>query len=804
MSQHREPDDEPAPLRSLRVIDTADAPAEMCARYLADLGAEVVRVEPPGGSASRTAWPRWNGIGLREATRAAGKLGVLLDPADGRDRTDFLRLLCTADIWITTATAEQLDRIGIDEIRRRAPHLVIASVTDFGLTGPYRDYAATEWVHAAMSGLLCRSGIPGRRPLLPPREILEQAAAAQAAWCALLAHFRRLRTGGGDHLDISLHETLTQVIDPPFGAGPTAGYGRSWWDFPHDRPDAGSYYPVLPCADGHVRICVLSKAQWTAMRAWLGEPVEFQAPEYELIIERQKADARLRELIGALFADRSKEDLAVEGQRRGIPVAPVLDLREVLDTEHFAERGCLRPVDLGARTGRMPGCSVQIDGHRPATAARAPELGEHTEQVLSGLPPLPPLRSAGEDAPAAVPFAGLRVLDLGVIVVGAEAGRMFADYGADVVKVEHSTHPDGSRAPFDGTVSSGFAWGHRGKRSLAVDLRDPRGHEIVERLAATADVLLSNFKPGTLDRLGLDEDRLRSLNPGLVIVRSSAVGHTGPWRGWMGYGPLIRAATGLTALWRDPEIPDGFCDAVTVYPDHLVGRLVATAALAVLVERENTGRGRAVTCAQSEAILEGLSAQLLRESLEPGSAQPHGGVAEEEAPCGAYPCAGDDEWCVITVRGDADYERLRKVVELPDVPDRVAHRDRIDARLAAWTARRSPQQVMHELQAAGVPAGAMNRIPDCAADPALRERRAFTTVHQPTVEAPLPTENGQFLAERTAARPPRPAPVHGQHTREVCTGTLGMSEHAVDELAAAGVLEEPDPFGPVRGGRPGP
>lgn len=793
----------PAPLRSLRVIDMTDGKVEMCGRYLADLGAEVVRVEPPGGASTRHIGPKHGGVNLREAVYDAGKLGVTLDPNDPDGHTDLIRLLSTADIWITTAGHAELAAMGVDDIHRRLPALVHLSVTDFGLTGPYRDFAATEWVHAAMSGVLCRSGIPGHRPLLPPHEIVEQAVAGQAAWCALVGHYHRLNTGRGDLLDVSIHETVTRVFDPAFGAGPTAGYGRVWHDFPYGRPDASSYYPVYPCADGHVRICVLSPGQWRVLRQWLGEPEQFQDPKYDTILARQTDDHLLRPLVTELFAGRTAAEATAEGQRRGLPIAPVLRPDQITEVQHYRQRGSFTELEIAPDlTATVPAGYVEFDGLRAGPTGPSPRLGEHNRSVLEGLPPVPEV-STGTTAARDYPLAGLRVLDLGVIVMGAETSRLFADLGADVVKIENSAHPDGTRAPFDGTVTTGFAWGHRGKRSLAVDLRDPRGVELFDRLAADADVMLSNFKPGTLEKLGLGHDRLAELNPRLVCVETSAVGHTGDWRGWMGYGPLVRAATGLTMLWQDPDVPNGFSDAVTAYPDHPVARIVATAALAALIERRATGQGHRITCSEAETILTGLSAQFARESLAPGTSAPHGNRGEHDAPYGVFRCAGDDQWCVITVRNDADYKRLcllPELAHLPDLPtaaDRVAYREEIEAALGAWTAQQSPETVFQTLQRAGVPAGPMRRPKDYASDPAMRERRAFTTLYQPTVPDPLPTENG-LAPSRTIAPPDvRAAPLQGQHTREVCA-ELGLGDAQVDELISEGVLEEPDPFAPLR------
>ncbi len=190
-------------------------------------------------------------------------------------------------------------------------------------------------------------------------------------------------------------------------------------------------------------------------------------------------------------------------------------------------------------------------------------------------------------------LAGLRVLDLGVIVVGADTGRMFADEGADVIKIESRAFPDGSRqAMGDGPMAPSFAWGHRNKRSLGLDLRSDEGKKLFLALAEHSDLVLSNFRPGTMESLGLGYAELSRVNPGIVMVDSSALGSTGPESRSMGYGPLVRASTGLTTLWRYPDQPDGFCDSVTIYPDHTSARIGAVGALAMLMRRGGGRPGR--------------------------------------------------------------------------------------------------------------------------------------------------------------------------------------------------------------------
>jgi crotonobetainyl-CoA:carnitine CoA-transferase CaiB-like acyl-CoA transferase len=354
------------------------------------------------------------------------------------------------------------------------------------------------------------------------------------------------------------------------------------------------------------------------------------------------------------------------------------------------------------------------------------------------------------------PLEGLRVLDLGVIVFGAEAGRLFADQGADVVKIENSRFPDGARQSFGaGQMGIGFAYGHRNKRGLAVDLRNDAGAALFRRLVSQADVVLSNFKPGTLESLGLGYDEMARVNPAVVVAESSAFGPSGPWSHRMGYGPLVRACTGLTSMWRYPD--GAFADAMTVYPDHAAARVVAMATLALVLRRRRTGRGGLVTVSQAETVLMQMA----------GSAVSGSDV---------YPCAGDDEWVVVTLRDDEDRRRLEAVTG--------------GLELEAWTELRSPREAMEVLQAAGIPAGAMLRVAELPDDPHLAAREFFATLEHPLLPESLTCERGPARFERIPDPELRAAPLYGEHTREVCREWLAMEDPEIDELLAAGVLDQ--------------
>jgi len=777
---------EPLPLAGLCVLDLTEGDAESCGRYLADLGASVVKIEPPGGAPGRR-----DPVGF--ALRNANKDSIICDPGD---RDTLLRLAADSDILLESLGHAQAQARGLTPgaLWLVHPGLVVVSITGFGRTGPYRDFAATEPVLAALGGVLSRSGQPGAPPLLPPPGLIGQTVAAHAAWAALIAYVQYLRTGTGQHADVSALEAVIHGFDPGFGVQGSAAAGNPD-RFPRGRPDAAHYYPVFGCADGQVRICLLARRQWRAMFAWLGEPAEFADPRYDSVAARYEAAGRLHPLIAALFAGRTRDDLVAEGTKRGIPVAGVLSPAEVLAADHFAVAGTLIDAEIadGLRA-RVPSGYVRIGGVRAGLRRRAPRPGEHIARPAGPPRPPGPARTwpapagAGEPGPdqAGAPLAGLRVLDLGVIVFGAELGRLFADQGADVIKIENSAFPDGLRQTRrGGGMNASFAWGHRNKRGLGLDLRSEAGRALFRDLVRQADVVAANFKPGTLEGLGLDHATLAGLNPRIVVCDSSAFGSYGGWSERMGYGPLVRASCGISALWRYPGQDVGepaVCDGSTVYPDHVAGHLAAVAVLAALIGRERTGRGTSVQLAQADVAVMHLGPVLAAASRPP---RPSGPPAGGTAIGGVFHCAGDDEWCVIDVRDEQDRAALARVAGL-------AAGELTRENVARWAAARSPAQVMSALQAAGVPAGAMLRWPDELTDPHLAARGSFRTLTHPLLSRPVPTGAREARFSGVSDPPLRPAPMPGEHSRDIARTLLGLDDAGIARLAAAGVLQLPE------------
>jgi crotonobetainyl-CoA:carnitine CoA-transferase CaiB-like acyl-CoA transferase len=791
--------DNTLPLSGVRVVDFTDGTAGFAGRFLADLGADVILVEGPDGAASRRALPQHDGHGLRFATAHANKRGIVIDVGSAEGRETLLDLTDGADIFLESHPAGRLNELGVGQeaMRKRNPRLVVASVTDFGQTGPYRDYKASEAVFTAMSSLLTRSGAPGREPLLPPGELATQTAAVDVAYAALLAYFKAQRSGRGDYLDCSLFDLVVQDLDPGFGMAGTATMGQPLYNAAPGRPDVRMMYPIVPCADGHVRMFVASAKQWRALFTWIGEPEELSDSALEQLFGRFMNWAKIRPVIEDFFADKSRHEIVSHGSHLGIALAPLNTPHEILTSDHVRERNSFAHDEIapGVRAA-IPNGYLEFGDHRAGFRHRAPQLGEHTREVLAEGSRPAAVASAEVDPR---PLAGVRVLDLGVIVVGAETGRQLADQGAEVIKVENRAFLDGARqmdAP--GKVSYSFALGNRNKRSLGVNLRSEAGRELFGRLVACSDVVLTNFKPGTLESLGLGYDKLSAINPRIILVESSALGRTGSWSRRMGYGPLVRATVGLTTLWRHPDAPEGFGDDQTVFPDHASARVGAAGVVAALVDRERSGLGRRISLAQMETVFCQLATEYVRESLEPGTLVAKGNSGEFDSPSGVYKCAGEDAYCAVTVDGDDDWANLARVIGRPDLaakPEyatgagRVAHRDELDALLQEWVGALTPREAQERLQAGGVAAGAAVHVKDLLTEPHLAARHQLSELCQPGYEEPLEVLMGPALFENIPEPLLEPAPEMAADTRELCMNLLGMSAAEIDELVAAGVLE---------------
>jgi crotonobetainyl-CoA:carnitine CoA-transferase CaiB-like acyl-CoA transferase len=752
------------PLAGLRVVDTTDAHSWSSGRLLADLGADVVRVD-------RRPVP----LDPLAATRHVNKRSVVCDAPQLR------ALLADADVWFDSGGSG----VDVAAVHEEHPQLVIVSSSPFGSTGPYSSFVGTHAVTYALSGQLSLCRLPHRPPLLPPGQPAFEVAAAMGAYVALVAIWNRAVIGEGDHIDLSIHEAFIQTTDTAIPGASVRGDSRG---------TVAPGHPAFPTRDGLVRPLVVSHRQWSALREWVGDPPELHDDDdLESYTGRLLHPDVLASIYAPLFADTTTEAICEEAQRRTVPATPVLSPRELLASGPLRRRGTFVETEVDGRPGVMPSGYWELDGERigfrePATTATTPT----TETEARFDPPrfaVHPRAGVGQ-----LPLTGVRVLEFTQLMAGPETGKLFRDHGADVIRVESRAFPDQSRV-FGGAadMSSQFVSINRGKRSFGVDLTTAEGRCLVLDLVGESDVVVENLGPGALDGLGLGIDALRQVNPHVILVSTQLFGGAGPWGDWRGFGSHARSIGGQTWLWRYPGTTADFAENPIFFPDQFTARLAALAALACL----GAGQSRHIRLSQADAVVNQLAELVLQESLEPGSVDARGNRCESGRPCGVYPTVDDDSWCLITVRDDRDWSALVRAADHADwhederfatAAGRHEHADVLDDVVASWTRTHTAADVMARLQAVGVPAAAVATPFDLIADPHLHAHDFVQMIVQPGWE-PLFVEGACFRSEHLDPTSPSPAPRHGEHTCEIATDVLGLDAARLEELLRTAVLE---------------
>ena len=391
---------------------------------------------------------------------------------------------------------------------------------------------------------------------------------------------------------------------------------------------------------------------------------------------------------------------------------------------------------------------------------------------------------------------GLRVLETGVLVAGPFCGQLLADFGAEVIKIEQPGTGDPMREW--GREKSG---GHslwwpvvaRNKKSVTLNLREPRGRDLVRRLAASSDIMVENFRPGTLERWGLGYEELSAINPRLILVRVTGFGQTGPYSGRPGYGSVGEAMGGLRYVVGNPDAPPTRV-GISI-GDTLAATFACVGALCALHARERTGRGQVVDSAIYEAVL-GVMESLIPEYAVAGYIRERSGaIIPNVAPSNVYPTA-DEQMVIIAANQDTVFGRLAEAMDRPDLASderyathvaRGAHQDELDELIAAWTAGLDAEELNEVLLQHGVPTGHIYRAPEMLRDPHFAAREAIVRLTHPEI-GEVPMQNVVPKLSETPGRLKWPGPELGAHNEEILTGLLGLDSDELADLAADGIV----------------
>jgi crotonobetainyl-CoA:carnitine CoA-transferase CaiB-like acyl-CoA transferase len=398
---------------------------------------------------------------------------------------------------------------------------------------------------------------------------------------------------------------------------------------------------------------------------------------------------------------------------------------------------------------------------------------------------------------------GIRVLDFGIVGTGPKTGLLLASFGADVIKIESPAFPDPFRfaemrpngagaAEAIWNVSAGSTSNNRGKRSLCLDFLEPEGAALLDALIGAVDVVLHNFRMSVADKLGLCWDRLRGLNPRLILVAASSQGDDGPNRDFGSYGTTLEGIGGIASLTGYPE-GEPLITGIN-FPDQACPLLLVGAITAVLLEREETGEGSYLDFAQLEAAVALVGDQLVDYQLTGEVPARRGNADTGIIFQGAVRCAGDDNWVAVTVRTEQQAAALERLLA-DAAPGANGSRtgatsygdESLGARLESWALARAAGEVEALLLAAGIPAAVVARGAEVLADAQLTARAYFDRLTHPLVGERLYNGNPIDL-RRQENRPTRAAALLGEHNREVLSELLGLTDAQLDRLEEAGVL----------------
>jgi crotonobetainyl-CoA:carnitine CoA-transferase CaiB-like acyl-CoA transferase len=808
-------------LSPYRVLDLTDERGMLCGQILADLGADVVAVEPPGGSKARNRGPFAEGVDRSEASLwwaaySRNKRSIELDPESSAGRERLKELATEADFLIESAEPGYLAAIGLgyEHLSALNPGLIYVSISPFGQDGPKANFAATDLTVLAAAGPLALTGDDDRPPLRVgvPQGFLH--GSGEAAIGALVAHEERKRSGSGQHVDVSAQQAAAQ-------ATMSMSLATQLGDNVTTRSSGGLKFGPLdmqlrwPAKDGHVAITFLFGSaigpftarlmNWiyeegfcdeaTRDKDWLGytdllvsgeEPVE----EFE----------RVKRVVGDFVATKTKQELLEATLERGVLMAPVTTLEEVITSDQLADRDYFQDVDRGVlgRKVRYPGPFAKFGEsemtYRHAAPARpAPGAG------VAWTAPGRALTSAVNNHRHSL--EGLKILDLMWVMAGPAATRSLADYGATVVRIESTTRIDTARTiqPFQGgpgPENSGlFQNMNVGKLGLTLDLTSEDGKAVFLDLVRWADVVCESFSPKAMKKWGLGYETLKEANPDIIMLSTCLMGQSGPLATFAGFGNLAAAISGFFPLASWPDRPPA--GPFGAYTDYVSPRFTAAAILAAVEYRDRTGKGQYIDQSQGESALHFLTPAILDYTVNGVVQSGDGNRDPQMSPHGVFPVRGDDAWIAIAARNDDDWEMLAGLIgdeslfsdpRFSTLEARKANEDALEAVIAAWTAGQDGLALQQTLQDHNVPAHVVQNSPEMMADPQLAHRGHFVELPH-DIHGKTTVEGSRFRLSRTPALVDRAAPTFGRDNFEVLEQILGYDFERIGNLAAAEVLQ---------------
>ena len=707
-------------LEGVLILELAQSYAgELAGGLLADLGATVVKIEPREGSPLRRRGPALAGEdSLYFQSENRGKYSVSAELTDLETAPWLARLLASADAIVEDLGPGRLEAAGLspDALLAKNPRLAILRISPFGQTGPLAAERGDDRIAQAFSGMQFATGFPDRPPIPVTVPLAEAWSAILGAGTLLMAVYHARRSGHGQVVDIGLYQTAVRMQEDVVIRHHTTGAVAMRMGTESATVVPANVYPTRD--GGFIALSGAGDQPFARLCEAIEAPEAPKDPRFSTSAARLANRAAADALVRSWVARHDLADVEARFMKAGVAGTAVRSVDEIIADAHIqARRSVVTLTSLSGRDFLAPAPTPRFSRTSALEAPSAPRLGEHTQAVRASVERLAARpRPAVDVSTTAEPGAlsGVRVLDLSQWLAGPAAAALLGDFGAEVIMVEL---PATGSASIDGPGSrgTGFPVTNRNKRSITLDVRSPRGREVFLELVRRSDVVVENFRPGTLERWNLAPAELHAVNPRLVILRSSGFGQTGPYAARAAFNPVGLAFGGMTYLNGFPDRPP--CrDGVTA-GDYSTALFNVLGMLAALLRRDVDGRGQVVDTAMYECALR-LTGDLLpvrsalgiRRERAAGESPLYPSSLTAEAVDGRYVATSAAGWGELT-------DALGRLGRL-----RADDPTRLKEEFAKLIGGLAADEAVRVLRGAGLAASVVNSVADLVREPHLWSR----------------------------------------------------------------------------------
>ncbi len=799
-------------LQGLRVVECGEGiSAAIASKLMADLGADVIKVEEPSGDIIRRRGPFAPGeepdpekSGLFLYLNA-NKRGVSIDLTDPNSTAVFDRLLSSADLLIHNfhPGARPVRGLERDALSKKFPSLITVGIAPFGDSGPYKNWKAYALNIENAGGMAFLAPGASEYPELPPLRAFGDQADFQgglhACFAALAMYLSRLGGNAPSSIEISEQECLAAMLEMNLMHHTYAGRETS-------RLGKRVIGPWLlsECRDGHAFVACAEEPQWQRLIELMGDPEWAREELFKDRIARGANSDALNLFMREWMSSWNKEELFHAGQEKRIPFAKVNTMKDLRDDVQLNYRNYFVELDYPGR-GKIsvPGAPSRYGVANSSARTAAPRIGQHNDEVLrTGTKVATEVPSPAKLSSKSLPLAGVRILDFTWAWAGPFATLQMAHMGAEVLRIESEKRVCITRAipPFADDVPGPNRAGYfnqynQGKRSITLNLADSAGLEVAYDLAVHCDVVIENFAGGVANKMGLGYEKLSKLRPDLIMLSMSGYGQDGPYRGYLGYGPPAAALSGFFFTTGYEGMQP--MELGTSYMDPNAGIFGAIAVMNALIHRKKTGQGQYIDQSQLETAVQLIAEGLLQYQITGKEPERVGNHHSTMSPHNTYKTAGDaDKWVSIAVGTEAEWLALCTVMGRPELahdprfstlPARKQNEDELDRVIGEWCKTRDRWEVTEALQRAGVAAFPSMSNKDLATNEHLRERGYLVRLEHPEVGQRTHVGIPWTLGGKSSTVA-SPAPVRGADTDAVLSKLLGYSPEKIEKLRKAGAL----------------